>query len=171
MYRAHIVSSWDIARDCGWQSDTRTLLGEITWNQTRIPSGMGALGDYIHGLGLRFGVYSSAYVNCDCVRTILMMWSTTSGTYSCSMNDGLEHWLGSGGHEQSDAYTFTAWGVDYLKVRFPSVYSHTCSPARSVRKLLCGESHHFYRLQSLHRRKGDVGLLVTCSCSHARSNA
>lgn len=102
-----------------------------------------------------------------------MMWSITSGTYSCSMDDGLEHWLGSGGHEQSDAYIFTAWGADYLKVHFffrpfTPIPAHT----RSVRKLLCGEPHHLYRLHSLHRhhqRTGDVDLPVTCSRSHARS--
>jgi alpha-galactosidase len=52
---------------------------------------MKALGDDIHGLGLKFGIYSSP------------------GPKTCA---GYE---GSLGHELQDAETFADWGVDYLK--------------------------------------------------------
>ena len=53
------------------------------------------MGDYIHGLGLGFGVYSDA------------------GIQMC-MN-GLPNQTGSLFHEQTDANTFSAWGADLLK--------------------------------------------------------
>ena len=34
------------------------------WNATRIPSGIPALVEYVHSLGLLFGVYSDACVSC-----------------------------------------------------------------------------------------------------------
>lgn len=52
---------------------------------------MKALGDYIHGLGLKFGIYESA------------------GTNTCQGR------AGSLGFEKIDAQDFADWGVDYLK--------------------------------------------------------
>jgi alpha-galactosidase len=52
---------------------------------------MKALIDYVHSKGLKFGIYSSP------------------GRKTCA---GFE---GSFGHEDQDAETFAAWGVDYLK--------------------------------------------------------
>ncbi|KIJ64233.1 carbohydrate-binding module family 35 protein [Hydnomerulius pinastri MD-312] len=83
--------------DCGWQSTNRTSSGTFMWNATRIPSGIPALAEYVHELGLLFGVYSDA------------------GYYSCDFVGGTAHWIGSLGYEQSDADTFTEWGADYLK--------------------------------------------------------
>ncbi len=52
---------------------------------------MKALGDYLHSLGFKFGIYTSL------------------GSKSC---DGL---VGSFGHEAQDAQTFIDWGVDFVK--------------------------------------------------------
>src|SRR5579863_850814 len=52
---------------------------------------MRALADYVHGRGLKLGIYSSP------------------GPKTCA---GFE---GSYGHEEQDAQTYAAWGVDYLK--------------------------------------------------------
>jgi len=60
-------------------------------DKTAFPSGMKSLGDYIHSLGLKFGIYSSA------------------GTMTC------EKRAGSLGHEEIDALDWASWGVDYLK--------------------------------------------------------
>ncbi|OMP82837.1 putative alpha-galactosidase D [Diplodia seriata] len=49
-----------VTTDCGWPSSNRTADGKITWNSTLFPSGFPALGEYIHGLGLQFGLYSGA---------------------------------------------------------------------------------------------------------------
>ncbi|KAF8858744.1 glycoside hydrolase [Acephala macrosclerotiorum] len=46
--------------DCGWTLPNRTANGSLTWNPDRFPDGYFALGDFIHSLGLGFGVYSDA---------------------------------------------------------------------------------------------------------------
>lgn len=65
----------------------------------RFPSGMQALGEYIHNQNLKYGVYM------------------VPGSETCA-----NHWdsypiynLGSYGHETTDARTLNTWGVDYLK--------------------------------------------------------
>lgn len=45
--------------DCGWGVAERLDNGSLTWNATRFPSGLPALGEYIHELGLLFGVYEN----------------------------------------------------------------------------------------------------------------
>ena len=44
--------------DC-WQQVNRTADGHVQVTD-KFPSGMKSLGDYIHSLGLKFGIYSSA---------------------------------------------------------------------------------------------------------------
>ena len=75
--------------DC-WQGE-RDAAGNIQPDAERFPSGMKALGDYIHGKGLKFGIYTDA------------------GTMTCAKR------LGSMGHEYQDAKQYANWGVDYLK--------------------------------------------------------
>lgn len=74
--------------DDGWQGK-RDVKGNIQPNN-KFPD-MKALGDYVHSEGLKFGIYSSP------------------GPKTCA---GYE---GSYGHEQQDANTYAAWGVDFLK--------------------------------------------------------
>jgi alpha-galactosidase len=72
-----------------------------TWEGGRDPQGniqtnkkfpdMKALADYVHSKGLKLGIYSSP------------------GPNTCA---GYE---GSYGHEEQDARTYAAWGIDYLK--------------------------------------------------------
>ncbi|KAK7684409.1 hypothetical protein QCA50_012356 [Cerrena zonata] len=83
--------------DCGWQGLQRNATGGFTWDTTRLPSGVPALASFVHGLGLKFGVYSDA------------------GYFSCDFVGGSAHWLGSLGNETIDAATFGEWGMDYLK--------------------------------------------------------
>src|SRR5437763_2857596 len=75
--------------DC-WQV-SRDENGNIVPDAKRFPSGMKALGDYIHGKGLKFGIYSDA------------------GTGTCQNRPG------SRGYEFQDARQYAAWGADYLK--------------------------------------------------------
>jgi alpha-galactosidase len=86
-----------IVDDC-WFEPTRDAAGNLRGSATRFPSGMKALGDYIHGKGLKFGIYE---VPTD--RTCAQRVGTYPGT------------TGSQGHEAQDARTFASWGVDYLK--------------------------------------------------------
>ena len=74
--------------DDTWEGQ-RDAAGNIHPN-SKFPD-MKALGDYIHSKGLKFGIYSSP------------------GPKTCA---GYE---GSYQHEQQDANTYAAWGVDFLK--------------------------------------------------------
>jgi len=90
--------------DC-WQGQ-RDAKGVIHAN-SRFPD-MKALGDYIHSLGLKFGIYSSP-------------GPKTCGGYA-----------GSYEHEKQDAETYASWGVDYLKYDWCSasqVYKPSEMPA------------------------------------------
>lgn len=50
-----------VTPDCGWSATYRdTATGELVWNPATFPSGGRNLSDYVHGLGLRFGMYSGA---------------------------------------------------------------------------------------------------------------
>ena len=83
--------------DCGWSAANRTEAGDIQPDPDRFPSGMAALGRYLHDRGLRFGLYTARGPRECCGRT----------GYSGSQ------------HAVRDAETFASWGVDYLKVRPP----------------------------------------------------
>ncbi|MBE3050328.1 alpha-galactosidase, partial [Candidatus Bathyarchaeota archaeon] len=51
--------------DCGWPSRERDDDGRLQWNETLFPSGGKALGDFVHDLGLGFGLYSGGgYLQC-----------------------------------------------------------------------------------------------------------
>jgi len=75
--------------DC-WQV-SRDENGKIVADPDRFPSGIEALADYIHLLGLKLGIYSDA------------------GKKTCQERPG------SLGYEKIDAETYEEWGVDYLK--------------------------------------------------------
>ncbi len=79
-----------VVDDC-WSLKERDGEGRLVADPLKFPSGMKALGDYIHGKGLKFGMYS-------CV-----------GTHTCA------GYPGSFEHEFGDAAQFAGWGVDYLK--------------------------------------------------------
>jgi alpha-galactosidase len=76
----NIDDTWEAGRDAK---------GMIQTNK-KFPD-MKALADYVHGKGLKLGIYSSP------------------GTKTCA---GFE---GSYGHEEQDAQNYAAWGIDYLK--------------------------------------------------------
>jgi len=75
--------------DC-WQV-SRDEHGNIVADPQRFPAGIKAVADYIHSLGLKFGIYSDA------------------GSKTCAGRPG------GLGHEYQDAISYAAWGVDYLK--------------------------------------------------------
>ena len=89
--------------DC-WMEARDNLTGHILPFADKFPSGMKALGDYIHSLGLKFGVYSGA------------------GDKTCE--DG----PGSAGYEEQDARDYAAWGVDYVKYDFCNMEGVTEPP-------------------------------------------
>jgi len=78
----NIDDCWQVSRDAN---------GNIIADPQRFPHGLKAVGDYLHSLGLKFGVYSDA------------------GSKTCAGRPG------GLGHEYQDALQYAAWGVDYLK--------------------------------------------------------
>jgi len=73
-----------------WEADER-VDGKLTWDPKKFPRGIPALAEYVHGKGLKFGIYSCA------------------GTHTCAGKPA------SFGYEEADAMTFAEWGVDFLK--------------------------------------------------------
>lgn len=49
-----------VTPDCGWNANYRNSTGQLVWNATLFPSGGGALSEFVHDLGLKFGMYSGA---------------------------------------------------------------------------------------------------------------
>jgi alpha-galactosidase len=79
--------------DGGWDLRRRGPGGVVLPDPAKFPRGIVPVIDYVHSLGLKFGIYMSA------------------GTMNCAGTSA-----GSYGHFQQDAATFAAWGVDYLKL-------------------------------------------------------
>jgi alpha-galactosidase len=82
--------------DC-WM-DGRDSSGKLKPSASKFPSGIAALADYVHGKGLKLGIYSTPNSK------------TCAGLYG-----GYAGGVGSVGHETTDAQSFASWGVDYLK--------------------------------------------------------
>jgi len=79
--------------DGGWASLHRDAAGSLVPSPARYPAGIQPVIDYVHSLGLTFGLYTSAgMANCA---------ATSAGSY---------------GHEKRDAAQFAAWGIDFLKL-------------------------------------------------------
>jgi alpha-galactosidase len=102
-----------VVDDC-WFDPHRDAAGDLRGDPARFPSGMRALGDYLHARGLKFGLYE------------------TPAGRTCGQYVGLYPGsTGSKGHEAADARRFAAWGVDYLKYDW-------CSPDGSVGDQVAG---------------------------------
>ncbi len=76
--------------DC-WSLKERDADGNLVPDPAKFPSGLKALGEFLHARGFKFGIYGCA-------------GAKTCGGYPGSM-----------GHEYQDARTFASWGIDYLK--------------------------------------------------------
>ncbi|MFF0311207.1 cellulose binding domain-containing protein [Streptosporangium sp. NPDC004379] len=96
-----------VVDDC-WFDPARDSAGNLRGSPSRFPSGMKALGDYLHAKGLKFGIYQVP-VDKTCAQYF--------GGYPGA--------TGSQGHEVQDARQFAAWGVDYLKYDW-------CSPNGTI---------------------------------------
>ena len=77
--------------DDEWAERKRDANGRLVPDAEKFPHGMKYLADYVHSLGLKFGIYSCA------------------GIRTCA------DYPGSFDHEFIDAETFAEWGVDFLK--------------------------------------------------------
>jgi alpha-galactosidase len=79
--------------DDAWMAKDRdSKTSELLPDPEKFPSGMKALGDYIHSKGLKFGLYECrGYLTCQ----------KLPGSYD---------------HEDQDMKSFASWGVDYVKL-------------------------------------------------------
>ncbi|MCC8426523.1 glycoside hydrolase family 27 protein [Mucilaginibacter sp. UR6-11] len=77
--------------DDGWMAAKRDKEARQYADTSRFPHGMKYLADYLHARGLKIGIYSS------------------NGMQTCA------GYPGSYNHEELDANTYAAWGIDYLK--------------------------------------------------------
>jgi alpha-galactosidase len=77
--------------DDGWMAMHRDTNGSLVADPQKFPGGMKKLVDYVHGKGLKFGIYNCA------------------GTLTCG------GYPGTRGYEYQDARLYASWGVDYLK--------------------------------------------------------
>lgn len=110
--------------DC-WEALTRDIKGQLVPDSKTFPSGIKALADYVHGKGLKLGIYSSA------------------GVFTCQVRPA------SLFHENDDAATWASWGVDYLKYdncfnlgikpidRYPPMRDALNSTGRTIFYSLC----------------------------------
>ena len=100
--------------DC-WQV-SRDKDGNIVADPQRFPSGIKALADYVHSLGLQFGIYSDA------------------GSKTCQGRPG------SLGHEFQDARQYAAWGVDYLKYDWCNTTTQDARAAYALMRNMLNET-------------------------------
>eukprot|EP00249_Psilotum_nudum_P008985 c21637_g3_i1 orf=603-1859(+) len=110
--------------DC-WAELSRDSGGNLVPRSSTFPSGISALSKYVHGKGLKLGIYSDA------------------GYRTCQGQPG------SLGFEAEDASTFASWGIDYLKydncnndgslpeVRFPVMRDALLKTNRAIFFSLC----------------------------------
>jgi alpha-galactosidase len=77
--------------DDGWMAMERDKNGDLVADPKKFPNGMKTLSDYVHGKGLKFGLYNCA------------------GTKTCA------GYPGTHGYEIQDARYYASQGVDYLK--------------------------------------------------------
>ncbi|OHB55394.1 MAG: alpha-galactosidase [Planctomycetes bacterium RBG_13_44_8b] len=80
-----------IVLDDAWMTKKRDAQGNLIPDPNKFPSGMKALGDFLHNMGFKFGIYN------------------------CAGNKTCAGYPGGRGHEYQDARLYASWGVDYLK--------------------------------------------------------
>nr|XP_011458441.1 PREDICTED: alpha-galactosidase 1-like isoform X1 [Fragaria vesca subsp. vesca] len=98
-----LTENFHFLKDDCWAEIARDVKGNLVAKKSAFPSGIKALVDYVHSKGLKIGIYSDA------------------GYFTCSKT-----MPGSLGHEEQDANTFAAWGIDYLK--YDNCYNDGSNP-------------------------------------------
>ncbi|MER5731569.1 ricin-type beta-trefoil lectin domain protein [Streptomyces sp. NPDC002138] len=90
--------------DC-WMTKSRDKNGALVADRAKFPHGMAWLGEYLHGKGLKFGIYEDAgYLTCERY--------PGSGTPNGGGRD----------HFAQDAKLFASWKVDYVKMDGCNLY-------------------------------------------------
>ncbi|ORY58839.1 glycoside hydrolase family 27 protein [Pseudomassariella vexata] len=156
-----------VVMDAGWQSQNRDPEGRQQANASLFPSGIAAVADYIHNLGLKVGIYSDA------------------GIFDCDFHPG------SWGYEELDAAMYASWGIDYLKYdncggfhagtaaqydRFATMRNALKLSGRDIFYSLCQWGHQFPwlwadQISDSYRMSGDIYANFTTDRSGVCSTA
>ncbi|HWA73306.1 MAG TPA: glycoside hydrolase family 27 protein, partial [Polyangiaceae bacterium] len=88
--------------DEGWWQGKRDGSGNFTIDTAEWPGGMQAIADYIHGLGLKAGIYTDA--------------GKDGCGYYYPTGRPAAPGSGSEGHYEQDFLQFSKWGFDFVKV-------------------------------------------------------
>ncbi|GJF28860.1 alpha-galactosidase [Kitasatospora sp. NE20-6] len=107
--------------DEGWWPGTRDAGGDMTVDTAKWPGGMKAVADYIHGKGLKAGLYTDA-------------GKDGCGYYYPTTTPAAPH-TGMEGHELQDALQFERWGFDYLKVDWCGGQAEGLDPESTYRRI------------------------------------
>lgn len=93
--------------DGGWTAaDPRDQSGNLLADPAKFPSGLSTLVNYLHGKGLKAGIYTDA-----------------------GASDGKNCAAGSGGHYEQDTKRFATWKFDAVKVDFLCGIAQNLKPA------------------------------------------
>jgi hypothetical protein len=119
----------DFYQKCDSNGFTVDGFGRWVVDSAKFPSGMKALGDYIHGLGLKFGVYVTPGIPQNAVTKNTPIQGTsfhakdiadttkTEKNYNCKHMYFIDY-SKSGAQEYVNSFAnmFASWGADYLKI-------------------------------------------------------
>jgi alpha-galactosidase len=119
----------DFYQKCDSNGFTVDGFGRWVVDSAKFPSGMKALGDYIHGLGLKFGVYVTPGIPQNAVTKNTPIQGTSfhakdiADTTKTEKNYNCKHMYfinyskaGAQEYVNSFANMFASWGADYLKI-------------------------------------------------------
>ncbi len=132
--------------DDGYNMSSRSASGGLVNDSKYFPSGMRALSTYVHGKGLKLGVY------------------TDVGNVTCATCYGSCGFPGMLSHEQQDCDTFVAWGIDYVKIDFCCFSGTAVSTYSMIRDCL---KNAVTRMQS---KVADAHPLVYSICNWGNQN-
>jgi len=124
--------------DDGWYEGlgtgraVRNSSGYLQYSKSKFPSTINSLSDYLHSLGLKWGMYTDA------------------GNKFCGGDFGA-----SQGHEIEDARQFVAWGSDYVKI-------DACAAHRGPRHTMMIWRDQFNRLTHGPHRLGNPIVISDC---------
>lgn len=107
--------------DEGWWQGTRDSAGNITVDTAEWPGGMKAIADYLHGKGLKAGIYTDA--------------GRDGCGYYFPTGRPAAPGSGSEGHYLQDMLQFQRWGFDFVKVDWCGGDAEGLDPASTYRAI------------------------------------
>ncbi|MEV6643031.1 ricin-type beta-trefoil lectin domain protein [Amycolatopsis sp. NPDC051371] len=107
--------------DEGWWQGTRDGAGNITVDNAEWPGGMKAIADYLHGKGLKAGIYTDA--------------GRDGCGYYFPTGRPAAPGSGSEGHYLQDMLQFQRWGFDFVKVDWCGGDAEGLDPASTYRAI------------------------------------